>query len=83
MSSAKPENTRPLAGLPVGTHVKITAMNLADDTLQRLLEMGLIVGTECQIERYAPFDDPIEIKIRGYHLSLHASEAANIQVEVL
>ena len=47
----------------------------------RLLEMGLLEGTEFEIVRLAPFGDPIEIRIRGYHVSLRKSEAARIQVE--
>lgn len=47
----------------------------------RLLEMGLIEGTEFEVVRLAPFGDPINIRIRGYNLSLRKSEAARISVE--
>ncbi len=47
----------------------------------RLLEMGLLEGTEFELVRHAPFGDPIEIRIRGYNVSLRKSEAALIQVE--
>ena len=47
----------------------------------RLLEMGLIEGTEVQVVRLAPFGDPINIRIRGYHLSLRKAEASRIRVE--
>lgn len=47
---------------------------------QRLLEMGLTSGTEIEIVRFAPMGDPIDIKIRGYHLSLRRQEAEVIQV---
>lgn len=46
----------------------------------RLLEMGLIEGTEFEVVRLAPFGDPINIRIRGYNLSLRKSEAARISV---
>lgn len=49
---------------------------------QRLLDMGLVSGSAVEVERVAPLGDPIEIKIRGYHLSLRKEEAINIQVEV-
>lgn len=49
---------------------------------KRLLEMGLTPDTEFEVVRAAPFGDPIEIKIRGYNLSLRKSEAAHIEVEV-
>jgi Fe2+ transport system protein FeoA len=47
----------------------------------RLLEMGLIEGTEFEVLRLAPFGDPINIRIRGYQLSLRQAEAARIRVE--
>ena len=49
---------------------------------RRLLDMGLVSGTEIEVERVAPLGDPIEVKIKGYHLTLRKEEAANIQVEV-
>ncbi len=48
---------------------------------RRLMEMGVTAGTEVEFERIAPLGDPMEVKIRGYHLSLRRSEAANIEVE--
>ena len=72
-----------LAGQPVGTRTKVTRIALPPATHQRLLEMGLTVGTECTVVRYAPLGDPLEIRVRGYHLSLRQAEAAGIQVAVI
>ncbi|MEX2404343.1 MAG: FeoA family protein [Balneolales bacterium] len=47
----------------------------------RLLEMGLTPGAEIEIIRTAPLGFPIEIKIRGYFLSLRKSEAQCIELE--
>ncbi len=44
--------------------------------------MGIIKGTELKVERVAPLGDPVEIKLKSYHLSLRKSEAANIYLEV-
>ena len=49
---------------------------------RRLLDMGLVSGSEVQMERIAPLGDPIEIKVKGYNLSLRKEEASSIQVEV-
>ena len=49
---------------------------------QRLLEMGLTSGTVVEIVRFAPMGDPIDIKVRGYHLSLRRHEAESIKVDV-
>jgi len=48
---------------------------------RRLLEMGFLRGTEVYVEKYAPLRDPIELILKGYHLSLRVDEAARIQVE--
>jgi len=48
---------------------------------RRLLDMGGVSGSEVKMERVAPLGDPIEIKVKGYNLSLRKQEAASIQVE--
>jgi Fe2+ transport system protein FeoA len=50
---------------------------------RRVLEMGLTKGTEIYIEKYAPLKDPLELIIKGYHISLRIEEAANITVNKL
>ena len=49
---------------------------------QRLIDMGLISGSEVEMQGVAPLGDPIEIRVKGYNLSLRKSEAACISVEV-
>ena len=46
-----------------------------------LMEMGLLVGTSIDFIKSAPLGDPIELRIRGYHLSIRRSEARAILVE--
>ncbi|UCD86471.1 MAG: ferrous iron transport protein A [Desulfobacterales bacterium] len=48
---------------------------------RRLLEMGFLRGTEVYVEKYAPLKDPLELILKGYHVSLRVDEAARIQVE--
>ncbi|MDY6952087.1 MAG: ferrous iron transport protein A [Thermodesulfobacteriota bacterium] len=48
---------------------------------RRLLEMGFLRGTEVYVEKYAPLKDPIELILKGYHVSLRVDEAAWVQVE--
>jgi Fe2+ transport system protein FeoA len=45
--------------------------------------MGLVSGSEIEVERVAPLGDPMQVRIKGYHLTLRKEEAANIQVEVI
>jgi ferrous iron transport protein A len=47
----------------------------------RLREMGLFPGISVTLVRAAPMGDPLEIKLRGYHLTLRKSEAAHILVD--
>ncbi len=47
----------------------------------RLMEMGVLQGTEIEVVRLAPFGDPIEVELRGYRLSLRKQEAEQIEVQ--
>ena len=44
------------------------------------MELGLLVGTPVELVRFAPLGDPVEIKVRGYNLSLRKHEAEQILV---
>ncbi|HOD34067.1 MAG TPA: FeoA family protein [Holophaga sp.] len=48
---------------------------------RRLLEMGFIRGATVRVEKMAPLGDPMELVIKGYHLSLRREEGACILVE--
>ena len=48
---------------------------------RRILEMGILKGTEVYVEKYAPLKDPLELVVKGYHVSLRVEEAAKITVE--
>lgn len=47
----------------------------------RLLDMGLIPGTKVTLQKVAPMGDPIEIRVRGYELTLRVEDGQKIQVE--
>ncbi len=47
----------------------------------RLLEMGLVPGTSIEVVRLAPLGDPMELKVRGFLLSVRKDEAAHVVVE--
>lgn len=47
----------------------------------RLLEMGLLPGAEVELIRFAPLGDPIDIKVRGFHLSIRKSEAQLVEID--
>lgn len=58
----------------------ITAIQLPPDHKARLLEMGVLVGTTIELVRFAPLGDPVELKVRGYRLSLRKHEAEQILI---
>ena len=63
-----------------GTIIKITGQG---SLRRRLLDMGIIPGSELEIIRVAPLGDPVEIIIKRYNLSLRKEEAKQVWVEVL
>ena len=71
-----------LSDLAEGQGGKILALELPAEARQRLLEMGMTVGARIEVARFAPLGDPVEIKVRGYHLSIRKHEAAGILVAV-
>jgi len=72
-----------LSSLGVRERGRIVGFELPPDQRQRLLEMGLTIGAEFEVVRFAPMGDPLEIKVRGYRLSLRKREAAGILIAKL
>ena len=68
--------------LSLGQEAVITAVGGESALRCRLLDMGLIPRTTVRVEKVAPLGDPIELRIRGYALSLRKEDARNITVEV-
>jgi Fe2+ transport system protein FeoA len=62
----------------VGT---ITRIGGANSLRRRILEMGLVKGSEVYVEKYAPLKDPLELIVKGYHVSLRVQEASQITVD--
>ncbi len=68
------------ATLQVGESGVVTDVGGTDATALRLLEMGLVSGTVVTLLKRAPTGDPLQFRIRGFHLSLRRAEAARIQI---
>ena len=71
-----------LAKLPLGQEAVITAVGGEGPLRCRLLDMGLIPRTRVRVEKIAPLGDPLELRVRGYSLSLRKEDAGKIEVEV-
>lgn len=72
---------RTLAQLLVGQKARVSTIHGMDDISIRLLEMGLTPGVEVMLVGSAPLGDPLELEVRGYHLSVRKSEAARVELE--
>jgi ferrous iron transport protein A len=75
-----PENIS-LSALAKGASAIIRSYPKTGPAFLRLREMGVLPGTAVTLVRVAPLGDPIEIKLRGYHLTLRKSEAEHVLVE--
>jgi ferrous iron transport protein A len=71
-----------LKTLAVGDFGRIIGFDNAGGVYRKkLLAMGLTPGTEFSVTRYAPMGDPVEIKIRGFSLTLRKNEASVLLIE--
>lgn len=75
-----PAAPQSLTSVAVGTSVTVADIKLPPANRARLMEMGLLVGTKVDLVRFAPLGDPVEIKVRGYNLTLRKHEAEQIFV---
>ena len=82
-SNASLRKTLLLSQMSVGQRGIIHDFVTESDDYERVEEMGVTPGERVEIIRYAPMGDPIEIKIRGYFLSLRKQEADLIEVELM
>lgn len=71
---------RTLAEISPGARARIIAVTGHDRVTKRLLEMGVIPGATVRVVKTAPFGDPLEIRLRGYHLAMRKNEADRIEV---
>jgi Fe2+ transport system protein FeoA len=70
-----------LSELKEGQRATIARVGGSGLLRRRILEMGVVKGTEIYVEKYAPLKDPLELIVKGYHISLRVEEAHQIDVE--
>jgi Fe2+ transport system protein FeoA len=66
--------------LPLGQSAQILKLTGTPAVRRRLMEMGITPAATVQAIRRAPLGDPLDVKIRGYHLSLRRQEASAVEV---
>lgn len=69
-----------LNALEYGTEARVVSIEGEGAVARRLMEMGVVPGAPVCVIKAAPLGDPIEVRVRGYHLALRRAEAQTIQV---
>lgn len=67
--------------LKAGEKGKVVSVGGEGELRIRLLDMGIIPGTDVEVVKYAPMGDPVQIRLRGYELTLRVADTSNIEVE--
>lgn len=68
--------------LAIGDSARVIGFERGDRSYrEKLLSMGLTPGTQFTLSRAAPLGDPVELKVRGYAVSLRKGEAELLKVE--
>lgn len=75
--------TASLKALKKGQRGRVVKIDAASEASKRIVEMGVTPGTIIEVDRVAPLGDPIDIRVKGYHLTLRKAEAEGIAVEPL
>lgn len=71
-----------IGDLRLGESGRVLGFSKVDKTYRKkLMAMGLLPGTEFIVVRVAPLGDPIEVKVRGFSLTLRKSEAQMLRIE--
>ena len=70
-----------LKNISCGKTVNVVKLHGDGSVRRRIMDMGLTKGTEVYVRKVAPLGDPIEIKVRGYELSIRKADAEMIEVE--
>jgi ferrous iron transport protein A len=70
-----------LGALGLGARAVVRRLAMERPVARRLMELGLLPGTTVEVVRVAPLGDPLELRLRGYRLSIRRSEAIRVEVE--
>lgn len=65
----------------VGETVTVIYIHGEGPVKRRIMDMGITKGASIYLRKAAPLGDPIEIKVRGYELSLRKADAEKIEVK--
>jgi Fe2+ transport system protein FeoA len=79
----KSMSMKKLSELRKGDRGRVIKISGGGSVHRRLMDMGLNTGSEVEMQGVAPLGDPLEIRVKGYNLTLRKNEASGITVEVI
>lgn len=72
----------PLSELHPGQKAVVRKVNAPQALAHRLFALGIVPGTEVEVVRTAALGDPMELRVRGFHIALRRKDAKSLEVEV-
>lgn len=79
-ASDGPASVLTLDELEAGAEARVLSVEGSGPSARRLMEMGVVPGAPVKVIKAAPLGDPLEVRVRHYHLALRRSEARTITV---
>jgi ferrous iron transport protein A len=70
-----------LKNVKVGATVKVVKLHGEGPVRRRIMDMGITKGVTIYVRKVAPLGDPIEVRVRGYELSLRRADAEMVEIE--
>ncbi len=70
-----------LKEVKIGKSVNVVKVHGEGALRRRIMDMGITKGAKITVRKVAPLGDPIEIRVRGYELSLRKDDAEMVEVE--
>lgn len=61
----------------------VLAVNGKGQIYRRIIDMGVVPGVTVEVKKYAPLGDPMEVKLKGFHLLLRKNEADMVKLDLL
>ena len=74
-------NMKTLRDVKIGGTARVVKLHGEGAVKRRIMDMGITKGVEVYVRKVAPLGDPMEIKVRGYELSIRKADAQMIEVE--
>lgn len=72
-----------LDNLSIGQSCKVIKIHGSSLVKRRIMDMGITKNAKISVIKFAPMGDPIELRVRGYDLSIRREDAKNIEVELI